>query len=51
VIDRKTQSRSDLEEQTLELGDQLAAFAAKKSDLNVVAKVQVTRSSLDQFAG
>ena len=49
VTDQKTQMRHDLEEQTLEIADQLAAFAAKNSDANLAAKVQLTRSSLDQL--
>ncbi len=47
--DQKTQSRSDLEDQTLELADQLGAFAAKKSDPSLAANVQLSRSSLDRL--
>jgi hypothetical protein len=49
VTDQKTQLRHDLEDQTLDIADQLAALAAKKSDANLAAKVQFTRSSLDQM--
>jgi hypothetical protein len=48
VRDQKAQSRSDLEDQTLEIADQLAAFAAKTGEANLSANAQVTRSSLDQ---
>jgi hypothetical protein len=49
MTDQKTQTRNDLEEQTLEIADQLTALAAKNSDANLAAKVQLSRSSLDQL--
>ena len=45
----KAQARDDLEEKTLALADQLAALAAKNSDNTLAAKVQMTKSSLDQM--
>src|SRR4051812_36089043 len=47
VTDRKTQTRNDLEDQTLEIADQLNAFASKTDDASLIAKVQLFRSSLD----
>jgi hypothetical protein len=45
----KAQARTDLEDQTLEIADQLAALAAKTANHNLAAKVDVTKSSLDQM--
>ena len=45
----KAQLRSDLEEKTLKIADQLAALAAKNQKGDLAAQVRVTRSSLDQL--
>jgi hypothetical protein len=47
ITDEKMQARIDLEEKALEIADQVAALAAKNSDVGLTAQVQVTRSSLD----
>ena len=45
----KAQVRSDLEDKTLKIADQLAALAAKSQKGDLAAQVRVTRSSLDQL--
>jgi hypothetical protein len=45
----KAQARSDLEEKTLELADQLSALAAKNVDNDLGAQVEMTKSSLDKM--
>src|SRR5207253_5943681 len=45
----KAQARTDLEDQTLEIADQLAALAAKTGNHTLAAKVDVTKSSLDRL--
>jgi hypothetical protein len=45
----KAQLRSDLEDETLKIADQLAALAAKNQKGDLAAQVRVTRSSLDQL--
>jgi hypothetical protein len=47
ITDEKTQARTELEEKALEIADQIAALAAKSSDVALTAQVHVTRSSLD----
>lgn len=47
ITDEKTQARVDLEERALEIADQVAALAARNSDVGLSAQVHVTRSSLD----
>jgi hypothetical protein len=49
ITEAKAQVRNDLEDQTLEIGDQVAALAAKNKDPKLAAEVHVTRSSLDQM--
>jgi hypothetical protein len=50
VTGDKAQSRNDLEEQMLEVGNQVAALAAKSSDHDLGAKVEMTKSSLDRMS-
>jgi hypothetical protein len=45
----KADARADLEEKTLEIADQLSALAAKNSDNDLGAKVEMTKSSLDKM--
>jgi len=45
----KAQARSDLEDQTLEIADQLAALAVKNGDHDLLAKVQTSKSALDSM--
>lgn len=49
ITDEKAQARNDLEDKTLEIADQLSALAAKNADMDLAAKAQMTRSSLDQM--
>jgi hypothetical protein len=49
ITDDKQQKRDDLEGHTLEIADQLAALAAKNSNMDLAAKAQMTNSSLDQM--
>ena len=48
ITDEKEQARTDLEDKTLKIADQVAALAAKNGNANLAAQVQMTRSSLDQ---
>jgi hypothetical protein len=48
VTEDKAQARSNLEEKTLEIADQLSALAAANSDILLASKVEMTKSSLDQ---
>src|SRR6266516_4087096 len=43
----KAQLRSDLEDKTLEIADQLAALAVKNNEGDLAAQVRMTQSSLD----
>jgi len=45
----KAQLRSDLEDKTLPIADQLAALAAKNHDGDLAEQVRMTKSSLDQL--
>ena len=45
----KAQLRTDLQDQTLVVADQLAALAAKNKDADLAAKVRMSKSSLDQL--
>jgi len=45
----KAQARTDLEDKTLEIADQLAALAAKNGNNDLAAKVEMTKSSLDRM--
>lgn len=47
----KAQLRSDLEDKTLEIADQLAALAAKTNQGDLAEQVHVSKSSLDPDAG
>ena len=49
VTQDKAQARTDLEDQTLGLADQIAALAAKTGNHDLAAKVEVTKSSLDRM--
>jgi hypothetical protein len=49
VTDDKADARNDLEEKTLEIADQISAFAAKSGDNDLGAKVEMTKSSLDKM--
>lgn len=44
----KAQARDALEDTTLEIADQLSAFAEERNDLALAAKVEITRSALDK---
>jgi hypothetical protein len=46
----KAQARNDLEERMMEVGNQVAAFAAKSNDNDLAAKAEMTRSSLDRMS-
>ena len=46
----KAQARAELEQRTLEVADQLAALAVKNHDNDLAAKVQMSKSSLDQLS-
>jgi hypothetical protein len=48
ITDEKAQARGALEDLTLEIADQVSAYAAKGGDVGLAAKVHVSRSSLDQ---
>jgi hypothetical protein len=50
VTGDKAQARNDLEERMMEVGNQVAAFAAKSNDNDLAAKVEMTRSSLDRMS-
>ena len=45
----KAQARTDLEDKTLEIADQISAFAAKSDDNDLGAQVEMTKSSLDKL--
>jgi hypothetical protein len=49
VAEDKQSLRDDLEDKTLEIADQLSAFAAKKGDHNLGAQVEMTKSTLDRM--
>jgi hypothetical protein len=49
ITDDKADARNDLEEKTLEIADQISAFAAKNGDNDLGAKVEMTKSSLDKM--
>ena len=48
VTGDKASARNDLEEKTLEIADQLSAFAAKNGDHTMGAQVELTKSMLDK---
>jgi len=50
VTGDKAQARNDLEEKMMEVGSQVAAFAAKGNDHDLAAKVEMTKSSLDRMS-
>lgn len=49
TTDEKGQVRGDLEDRILEIADQLSALASKTANMDLGAKVEMTRSSLDRL--
>ena len=50
AADEKAQVREDLEDKILEVGDQIAAFAAVMDDVGLAAQVSFTRSAVLKFS-
>ena len=49
AVAAKVQTKHDLEEKILEIADQLSSLAAKNSDVNLAAQVEVSLSALDKM--
>ncbi len=48
--DEKTQIRADLEDKTLEVADEISAFAAASNDVALAAQVNLTRSTVQKLS-